>query len=72
MTMHIDRTKRSERDGQYQLHIMRGLNAEQRAHLVAPCLGCIGWGPEFYNDRDSITSGRPFLRRVDPTRQETL
>ena len=38
-----------------------GLNAEQVAHRVAACLVCIGWGPELYNDRDSITSGRPMV-----------
>lgn len=34
-----------------------GLNAEQVAHRVAACLLCIGWGPDFYDDRDSITDG---------------
>lgn len=48
-----------------------GLNAEQVAHRVAACLVCIGWGPELYDDRDSITSGRPFLPRVHQTSQET-
>lgn len=31
------------------------LTAEQVAHRVAACLVCIGWGPEAYDDRDSIT-----------------
>lgn len=42
-----------------RFHAHAGLNAEQVAHRVAACLVCIGWGPEFYDDRDSITNGRP-------------
>ena len=41
-----------------------GLNAEQVAHRVAACLVCIGWGPEFYDDRDSLTSGAPVATLV--------
>ena len=40
-------------------HAHEGLNAEQVAHRVAACLVCIGWSPEFYDDRDSITDGSP-------------
>ena len=35
------------------------LNAEPVAHRVAACLVCIGWGPEFYDDRESLTAGGP-------------
>lgn len=47
-----------------RFHAHPGLNAEQVAHRVAACLVCIGWGPELYNDRDSITGGRPLAARV--------
>ena len=44
-----------------------GLSAEQVAHRVAACLVCIGWGPEFYNDRGSITAGYPVAAKVVKT-----
>ncbi len=35
-----------------------GLTAQHVAHRVAACLGCVGWGEEDYDDRESITGGR--------------
>ena len=44
------------------------LSAEQVTHRVAACLVCLGWGPEFYDDRDSITRGRSVTASVTTTR----
>ena len=44
-----------------------GLDAEQVAHRVAACLVCVGWGDEFYDDRDSITNGYPIATKVVKT-----
>ncbi len=52
--------------GRFEAH--PDLSAEQVAHRVAACLVCIGWGPEFYDDRDSITHGRSVTATVRTTR----
>ena len=51
-----------------RFHAHPGLSAEQVAHRVAACLVCIGWGDEFYDDRDSITGGRPVTSTVTAVR----
>ena len=51
-----------------RFHAHAGCDANQVVQRVAAALAAIGWGPEIYADRESISDGRATRLRAEFTR----